>query len=104
MLQAPAARGPGEAPGAIGAAPGVGGGDRQRLALDGVMTTWTDTSEVSQINLNAGVKPVKVSDETFAVIERAVDVSRRSGGVYEPSSSRFHHAPVARRSARVVNV
>ena len=40
--------------------------------LDGVMTTWTDTSEVSKINLAAGQKPVVVSDETYAVIARAV--------------------------------
>src|SRR5882757_7879798 len=51
--------------------------------LDGVMTTWTDTSEVGKINLAAGKAPVVVSDETYAVIARAQDVSKRSGGIFD---------------------
>jgi thiamine biosynthesis lipoprotein len=62
---------------------------KEMKRLDAVMTTWTDTSEVSQINNNAGVKPVKVSDETFEVIERAVDVSKRSGGVFDITVGAF---------------
>jgi thiamine biosynthesis lipoprotein len=58
--------------------------------LDGVMTTWTDTSEVSQINAAAGKAPVVVSDETFAVIARAQDVSKRSGGVFDITVQAFH--------------
>src|SRR5207302_3823441 len=42
--------------------------------LDGVMTTWTNDSEVSKINTAAGDKPVEVSEETYEVIARAVDV------------------------------
>ena len=57
--------------------------------LDGVMTTWTPDSEVSQINTAAGVKPVKVSDETYAVIERAVDISKRSKGVFDITVGAF---------------
>jgi len=57
--------------------------------LDGVMTNFVDTSEIGQINVNAGVKPVKVSDETIAVIERALDISRRSGGVFDISVGSF---------------
>jgi thiamine biosynthesis lipoprotein len=51
--------------------------------LDKVMTNFIPDSEVGQINVNAGVKPVQVSDETIAVIERAIDVSKRSGGVFD---------------------
>jgi len=57
--------------------------------LDGVMTTWTPDSEVSRVNTAAGQKPVVVSDETFAVIARAVDVSKRSGGVFDISVGAF---------------
>ncbi|CAN5861061.1 FAD:protein FMN transferase [soil metagenome] len=57
--------------------------------LDGVMTTWTNDSEVSKINLAAGDKPVVVSDETFTVIERAVDVSRRSKGIFDITVGSF---------------
>ncbi|MDX2088473.1 MAG: FAD:protein FMN transferase [Kofleriaceae bacterium] len=51
--------------------------------LDGVMTTWTPDSEVSRINQAAGDKPVAVSAETYAVIERAHDISRRTKGVFD---------------------
>jgi len=57
--------------------------------IDGVMTTWTSTSEVSQINLAAGVKPIAVSDETYAVIERAQDVSKRTGGIFDITVGAF---------------
>ncbi len=57
--------------------------------LDGVMTTWTETSEVSQVNLAAGVKPVVVSDETYAVIARALDVSKRSKGIFDITVGAF---------------
>ncbi len=57
--------------------------------LDGVMTTWTNDSEVSKVNLAAGDKPVVVSEETYAVIERAVDVSRRSKGIFDITVGSF---------------
>ena len=57
--------------------------------LDKEMTTWLPTSEVSQINTAAGVKPVKVSAETYAVIERALDVSRRSKGLFDITVEAF---------------
>lgn len=58
--------------------------------LDEEMTTWTDTSEVSKINAAAGTgKPVKVGDETFEVIERAQDISKKSGGVFDISVGAF---------------
>jgi thiamine biosynthesis lipoprotein len=61
--------------------------------LDLVMTTWvrpdTPLSEVAQVNQAAGQKPVVVSDETYKVIERALDVSKRSGGVFDITVGAF---------------
>ncbi len=57
--------------------------------LDGVMTTWTPDSEVSQINSAAGIKPVAVSAETYAVIERSMDISKKSGGVFDITVGAF---------------
>ena len=54
-----------------------------------MMTTWLPDSEVSQINSAAGVKAIKVSDETYAVIERAMDVSRRSKGIFDITVGAF---------------
>jgi thiamine biosynthesis lipoprotein len=58
--------------------------------LDLEMTTWKPESEISQINSASGEHPVKVSDETLAVIERAIDVSRRSDGVFDITVQAFH--------------
>ena len=61
--------------------------------LDTVMTTWVRAgvppSEVVQINQASGVAPVVVSDETYAVIARALDVSKRSGGVFDITVGAF---------------
>ncbi|MEZ4362351.1 MAG: FAD:protein FMN transferase [Kofleriaceae bacterium] len=57
--------------------------------LDREMTTWLPDSEISQINAAAGVRAVKVSDETLTVITRALDVARASGGVFDISVGAF---------------
>jgi thiamine biosynthesis lipoprotein len=53
------------------------------------MTTWTETSEVSKINAAAGKQPVKVGPETYEVIERAVDISKKSNGVFDITVGAF---------------
>src|SRR4029079_17519553 len=58
--------------------------------LDEKMTTWTDDSEVSKINNAAGTnKPVAVSDETYEVIERAQDISKKSNGIFDITVGSF---------------
>jgi thiamine biosynthesis lipoprotein len=57
--------------------------------IDGVMTTWTPDSEVSRVNAAAGDKPVAVSAETFAVIERAQDIAKRTRGIFDISVGAF---------------
>ncbi len=57
--------------------------------LDATMTTWTDTSEVSKVNAAAGDKPVKVGPETLEVIERALDISKKSNGLFDISFGAF---------------
>jgi thiamine biosynthesis lipoprotein len=46
---------------------------------------FSDKSEVSDINRNAGVAPVRVSAETLDVIEKAVFVAEKSGGAFDPT-------------------
>ena len=62
---------------------------KEMKRLDGVMTTWTDTSDTSKVNAAAGKKPVVVSAETFEVIERAQDMAKKSGGVFDISVGAF---------------
>jgi thiamine biosynthesis lipoprotein len=44
---------------------------------------FSPTSELSDINRNAGVRPVKVSPDTLDIIEKAVSVSEKSGGAFD---------------------
>ncbi|MBA2542783.1 MAG: FAD:protein FMN transferase, partial [Deltaproteobacteria bacterium] len=62
---------------------------KEMKRIDGVMTTWTPDSEVSKINAAAGGKPVVVSEETYAVIERAQDVSKRTRGIFDITVGAF---------------
>jgi FAD:protein FMN transferase len=62
---------------------------KEMKRLDAVMTTWTQDSEVSRVNANAGKKPVAVGPETFAVIERAQDIAKKSGGVFDITVGAF---------------
>ncbi len=58
--------------------------------IDRMMTTWTDTSEVSQINAAAGTgRPVEVSPELMTVLERAQEDSRRSYGAFDITVGSF---------------
>ncbi len=58
--------------------------------IEAVMTTWRDDSEISRINAAAGIKPVKVSDETITVIDMAQKAARLSGGAFDISFYALH--------------
>ena len=46
---------------------------------------FSDKSELSAINRNAGIREVRVSPETLDIIEKAVYVSEKSGGAFDPT-------------------
>jgi thiamine biosynthesis lipoprotein len=46
---------------------------------------YSDGSELSAVNRNAGVTKTRVSPETLAVIERAVFAAEKSDGAFDPS-------------------
>ncbi|MBA3540713.1 MAG: FAD:protein FMN transferase [Deltaproteobacteria bacterium] len=62
--------------------------EMKRLDLE--MSNWVPESDVSKINAAAGGKPVVVSAETFAVIERAVEISRKSRGIFDITVGVLH--------------
>ncbi len=51
--------------------------------IEKLLTTYSDTSETAQINANAGVKPVAVSNETFELIQRALFLSHITQGAFD---------------------
>jgi len=46
---------------------------------------YSDKSELSAINRNAGIREVRVSPETLDIIEKALFVSEKSGGAFDPT-------------------
>lgn len=51
--------------------------------LHNLLTAHSTKSEVAQIALSAGVKPVKVSPETLAIISHALEYAERTGGAFD---------------------
>ena len=49
------------------------------------MSSHVETSDVNEINKNAGIKPVKVHDDVYYVIEKAKYFATISNGAYEPT-------------------
>lgn len=50
--------------------------------IDAKLNTYNPTSEISQINQNAGIKEVRVSEETFNVLRTAVLFTEMSDGLF----------------------
>jgi thiamine biosynthesis lipoprotein len=51
--------------------------------LDAMMSLYKDTSEITRVNRAAGTKPVHVSPEMIEAVERAIEVSRITHGVFD---------------------
>ncbi|MEP6957710.1 MAG: FAD:protein FMN transferase [Nitrospirota bacterium] len=48
--------------------------------LEQLLSTWIPSSELSQVNSSAGVKPVRVSPETMTVVRRAIQAGEITNG------------------------
>lgn len=53
--------------------------------IERLLTTYRDDSETNFINRYAGMQPVKVSTETFDLIERSLRISRVTQGAFDIS-------------------
>lgn len=53
--------------------------------IEALISSWDPNSETSLINRNAGIKPVKVSNELFELIVRSNKVSALTNGVFDIS-------------------
>ncbi len=51
--------------------------------IEKLLTTFNEESETALINRYAGIKPVRVSEETFNIIERSVRISRVTQGAFD---------------------
>ncbi len=51
--------------------------------IEGMISSWRPSSETSEINREAGVKPVEVSQELFNLVRRSLKISRLTGGAFD---------------------
>lgn len=53
--------------------------------IESVISSWDPTSQISQVNRNAGITPVKVDQEVIDLVQRAIKISDLSDGAFDIS-------------------
>ncbi len=53
--------------------------------IENQISDWIPTTQISEINKNAGIKPIPVDDEVFALVERAIKISKLTNGAFDIS-------------------
>jgi thiamine biosynthesis lipoprotein len=69
--------------------------------IEALLTEFEPHSDTYRINQYAGNEPVRVSEETFSLLQRCLDISRLTGGTFDISAGalkklyRFDNTPAA---------
>ena len=53
--------------------------------IENLISDWIPTTQISKVNQNAGKSPVKVDQEVFELIERAIKISKLTNGAFDIS-------------------
>lgn len=53
--------------------------------LEELLNFWSPDSEIAAIYKNAGIKPVKVSPDTLDIIDKAIFISEKTKGAFDPT-------------------
>lgn len=53
--------------------------------IENLISDWRSYTQVSLVNQNAGIKPIKVDKEVFDLAKRAIDLSKLTGGAFDVS-------------------
>lgn len=53
--------------------------------IERLISSWDVNSQTSEVNRNAGIKPVKVDEELFDLIQRAIGISKLTDGAFDIS-------------------
>jgi thiamine biosynthesis lipoprotein len=53
--------------------------------IERLISSWDDRSQTSEVNRNAGVRPVQVDKELFELIERSIVLSKLTDGAFDIS-------------------
>ena len=55
--------------------------------IENLISEWQPQTQISEVNRNAGIRPVKVDPEVFELTRRAVEYSEISGGAFDISTA-----------------
>ncbi|RUM31007.1 MAG: FAD:protein FMN transferase, partial [Aquifex sp.] len=58
---------------------------RYMKSLEEKLSHYIENSEISKINRNAGVRAVRVSEETFEVLRIAFEIAEKTEGFFDPT-------------------
>jgi len=53
--------------------------------IENLISDWIPTTPISQVNQNSGIQPIKVNDEVFELVERAIKISKLTDGAFDIS-------------------
>lgn len=53
--------------------------------IENLISDWKPASQVSEVNHNAGISPVKVDREVFELTQRAIKLSKLTNGAFDIS-------------------
>ncbi len=53
--------------------------------IEKLISSWDPNSQTSEINRNAGIKPVVVDEELFNLVTRAIEISKLTDGAFDIS-------------------
>ncbi|SHG22855.1 thiamine biosynthesis lipoprotein [Flavobacterium segetis] len=53
--------------------------------IENLISDWIPSTQISEVNKNAGIKPVKVNQEVFDLVERALKISQITKGAFDIS-------------------
>ena len=55
--------------------------------IENLISEWRPETQISEVNRNAGIKPIKVDREVFELAERAIEYSKMSEGAFDISTA-----------------
>ena len=53
--------------------------------IENLISDWIPTSQISKVNHNAGISPVKVDKEVYDLVDRATKISKLTSGAFDIS-------------------
>jgi thiamine biosynthesis lipoprotein len=53
--------------------------------IENLISDWIPTTQISSVNTNAGIKPIKVDVEVYDLVERALKISKLTNGAFDIS-------------------